>query len=102
MTRSARHGSPALERWGRLVAHRSKGFVGFWMLFIVVGFAVALGATGTPSLFSRLDSGEIVVAGENQDGRDLLAEGGGSGFSTYTQILTGVDLADPGGQPPEV
>ena len=35
-------------------------------------------ATGTPSLFSRLDSGEIVVAGENQDGRDLLAEGGGT------------------------
>ena len=95
MTRSARHGSPALERWGRHVAHRAKAFVGFWMLFIVVGFAVALGATGTPSLFSRLDSGEIVVAGENQEGRDLLAEGGGSGFSTYTQILTGVDLADP-------
>jgi RND superfamily putative drug exporter len=95
MTRSARHGSPALERWGRLVAHRAKAFVGFWMLFIVVGFAVALGAAGTPSLFSRLDSGEIVVAGENQDGRDLLAQGGGSGFSTYTQTLTGVDLADP-------
>jgi RND superfamily putative drug exporter len=95
MTRSARHGSPALERWGRLVAHRAKAFVVFWMLFIVVGFAVALGATGTPSLFSRLDSGEIVVAGENQDGRDLLAEGGGSGFSTYTQILAGVDLGDP-------
>ncbi len=47
------------------------------------------------SLFDRLDSGEIVVDGENQQGRDLLAEGGGSGFSTYTQTLTGVDLADP-------
>ena len=56
---------------------------------------MALGVVGTPSLFDRLDSGEIVVAGENQDGRDLLAEGGGSGFSTYTQTLTGVDLADP-------
>ena len=61
-------------------------------------FAVALGATGTPSLFSRLDSGEIVVAGENQEGRDLLAEGGGSGFSTYTQILTGVDLTVSSGE----
>ncbi|HPV88711.1 MAG TPA: MMPL family transporter, partial [Ornithinibacter sp.] len=95
MSRSARHGSPALERWGRHVARHAKAIVGFWVLFIVVGFAVALGATGTPSLFSRLDSGEIVVAGENQDGRDLLAQGGGSGFSTYTQTLTGVDLSDP-------
>ncbi|GAA4388938.1 MMPL family transporter [Ornithinibacter aureus] len=95
MSRSARHGSPALERWGRHVARRAKAIVIFWLLFIVVGFAVALGATGTPSLFSRLDSGEIVVAGENQDGRDLLAQGGGSGFSTYTQTLTGVDLSDP-------
>ena len=56
---------------------------------------MALGAFGTPSLFDRLDSGEIVVDGENQAGRDLLATGGGSGFSTYTQTLTGVDLADP-------
>ncbi len=95
MSRSARHGSPALERWGRHVARRAKAIVIFWLLFIVVGFAVALGATGTPSLFSRLDSGEIVVAGENQDGRDLLAQGGGSGFSTHTQTLTGVDLSDP-------
>ena len=38
-----------------------------WVLFIVVGFAVALGATGTPSLFSRLDSGEIVVAGDQEE-----------------------------------
>ena len=95
MSRSARHGSPALERWGRHVARHAKAIVGFWVLFIVLGFAVALGATGTPSRFSRLDSGEIVVAGENQDGRDLLAQGGGSGFSTYTQTLTGVDLSDP-------
>jgi putative drug exporter of the RND superfamily len=95
MTKQARHGSAALERWGRHVARRAKAVVAFWLLFIVAGFAVALGAAGTPSLFDRLDSGEIVVDGENQDGRALLTEGGGSGFSTYTQMLTGVDLADP-------
>lgn len=89
-----RHGA-LLRRWGRVVARHARAVVVGWVVFIVAGFAVALGAVGTPSLFDRLDSGEIVVAGENQDGRDLLAEGGGSGFSTYTQTLTGVDLADP-------
>ena len=89
-----RHGA-LLRRWGRVVARRARAVVVGWLVFVVAAFAVALGAVGTPSLFDRLDSGEIVVAGENQDGRDLLAEGGGSGFSTYTQTLTGVDLADP-------
>ncbi|HYN67474.1 MAG TPA: MMPL family transporter [Ornithinibacter sp.] len=89
-----RHGA-LLRRWGRLVARHARAVVVGWVVFIVAGFAVALGAVGTPSLFDRLDSGEIVVAGENQDGRDLLTQGGGSGFSTYTQTLTGVDLADP-------
>ncbi|HET6968785.1 MAG TPA: MMPL family transporter [Ornithinibacter sp.] len=89
-----RHGA-LLRRWGRVVARHARAVVVGWVVLIVAGFAVALGAVGTPSLFDRLDSGEIVVAGENQDGRDLLAEGGGSGFSTYTQTLTGVDLADP-------
>ncbi|HEX6917998.1 MAG TPA: MMPL family transporter [Phycicoccus sp.] len=89
-----RHGA-LLRRWGRVVARHARAVVVGWVVLIVAGFAVALGAVGTPSLFDRLDSGEIVVAGENQDGRDLLAEGGGSGFSTYTQTLTGVDLGDP-------
>ncbi|GAA4401983.1 MMPL family transporter [Fodinibacter luteus] len=93
-TPDPRHGA-LLRRWGRLVARRARAVVVGWLVFIVAGFAVALGALGTPSLFDRLDSGEIVVDGENQQGRDLLAEGGGSGFSTYTQTLTGVDLADP-------
>ncbi|HSO64151.1 MAG TPA: MMPL family transporter, partial [Ornithinibacter sp.] len=89
-----RHGA-LLRRWGGVVARHARAIVVGWVVLIVAGFAVALGAVGTPSLFDRLDSGEIVVAGENQDGRDLLSEGGGSGFSTYTQTLTGVDLADP-------
>ena len=89
-----RHGA-LLRRWGSLVARRARTVVVSWVVLVVAGFGVALGALGTPSLFDRLDSGEIVVDGENQQGRDLLATGGGSGFSTYTQTLTGVDLADP-------
>jgi putative drug exporter of the RND superfamily len=89
-----RHGA-LLRRWGSLVARRARAVVVVWAVLVVAGFGVALGAFGTPSLFDRLDSGEIVVDGENQQGRDLLATGGGSGFSTYTQTLTGVDLADP-------
>jgi putative drug exporter of the RND superfamily len=84
-----------LRRWGGAVARRARSVVVFWALFVVVGFAVALGAAGTPSLFDRLDTGEITVAGENQRGRDLLARGGATGFSTHTLTLTGVDLADP-------
>ena len=89
-----RHGA-LLRRWGSLVARRARAVVAVWAVLVVAGFGVALGAFGTPSLFDRLDSGEIVVDGENQAGRDLLATGGGSGFSTYTQTLTGVDLTDP-------
>ncbi|MFL6168404.1 MAG: MMPL family transporter [Ornithinibacter sp.] len=84
-----------LRRWGAVVARRAGAVVVVWAVLVIAGFGVALGAFGTPSLFDRLDSGEIVVDGENQAGRDLLATGGGSGFSTYTQTLTGVDLADP-------
>ncbi len=96
MTSPGPRSGALLRRWGALVAHRARIVVLFWILFIVTGFAVALGFVGTPSLFDRLDSGEIVVDGENQQGRDLLDEGGGSGFRTYTLTLSGVDLADPG------
>jgi len=88
------HGA-LLRRWGAVVARRARAVVVVWVVLVVAGFGVALGAFGTVSLFDRLNSGEIVVDGENQAGRDLLATGGGSGFSTYTQALTGVDLTDP-------
>ena len=88
-------GEPLLRRWGAVVARRARAVVVFWVVFVVAGFAVASGAAGTPSLFDRLGSGEITVDGENQRGRDLLAQGGATGFSTDTLTLTGVDLADP-------
>jgi RND superfamily putative drug exporter len=96
--RGGRHVAPrdgALRRWGGVVGRHPRLVLGFWVVFIVAGFGTALGAFGTPSLFSRLDSGEIVVDGENRDGRTVLAEAGGSGFSTYTLLVEGVDLSDP-------
>ena len=88
------HGA-LLRGWGAVVARRARAVVLFWAVFVVAGFAVALGAAGTPSLFDRLDSGEITVDGENQRGRDLLAQGGATGFGTYTLTVTGADLTDP-------
>lgn len=85
----------ALRRWGRWVALHAKAVLVAWLAFIVVGFGLATGAFGTPSLFDRLDSGEIVVPGENADGRAVLREAGSSGFSTYTLTVEGVRLDDP-------
>ncbi|HMM96038.1 MMPL family transporter [Phycicoccus sp.] len=95
MTRYAGHGRPALERWGRFVAAHARAVLVGWLLFVVAGFGTALGAFGTTSLFDRLQSGEIVVDGENRSGRAVLADAGGSGFGTYTLVVEGVDLGSP-------
>ncbi len=97
-TRGGRHvarRSGGLARWGAFVGRHRVAVLVFWVVFVVAGFGTALGLFGTPSLFSRVGSGEIVVDGENQAGRDVLAEAGGSGFSTYTLLVRGVDLTDP-------
>ncbi|MGL4743216.1 MAG: MMPL family transporter [Dermatophilaceae bacterium] len=85
-----------LSRCGRAVATRARLVVVVWALFIVAAFATALGLIGTPSLFDRLDSGEVVAEGENLTGREVLNAAGGSGFGTYTLTLDGVDLTEPG------
>ncbi len=95
MTRRAGHGRPALERWGRFVAAHARVALVGWLLFVVAGLGVALGGLGTQSLFDRIDTGEIVVDGENQQGRDVLDAAGRGGFSTHTLLVEGVDLADP-------
>jgi RND superfamily putative drug exporter len=94
VTHDPRHGL-LLRRWGRFVTRHPRSIVASWLAFIVAGFVLALGVAGTPALFDRLHSGEIVVPGENADGRDLLARGGSTGFSTYILTVEGVDLADP-------
>jgi RND superfamily putative drug exporter len=84
-----------LSRLGTGVAHRPKTVVVTWLLLVLAGFGVASGAFGGDSLFNRLETGEPSVSGENQVGRDLLTEAGGSALSTYTVRLDGVDLAAP-------
>ncbi|MBP6995827.1 MAG: MMPL family transporter [Phycicoccus sp.] len=84
-----------LSRWGAFVARRARAVVLVWVLAIVAGFAVSLGLLGGPSLFDRLDSGEILTPGDNQDGRELLDRGGSTGFSTYTLTIEDAPLADP-------
>ncbi len=60
----ARHGA-AMARHARPVALVS-------VLLVVVGYLVAALGVGGPSLFSRLELGEPVVAGEALEGRELL------------------------------
>ncbi|MGL4175088.1 MAG: MMPL family transporter [Dermatophilaceae bacterium] len=90
----SRHGV-VLRRWGRTVARRARLIVLLWVVFIAAALVAALGAFGTPSLFDRLDSGEVVVDGENRDGRRVLEQAGSTGFGTYTLTVEGVDLTDP-------
>jgi RND superfamily putative drug exporter len=84
-----------LRRWGRFVGRHARSIVLAWVLFVVAGFAVAEGALGTDSLFSRLHSGEITVNGEAMTGRQMLTDAGVTGFSTYTLLVEGVDLTSP-------
>ncbi|MEO5608479.1 MAG: MMPL family transporter [Ornithinibacter sp.] len=95
MTSSEPASRSLLSRWGGVIARRATAVVVFWVVFVLVGFGTALGAFGNTGLFARLGSGEIVVDGENQQGRAVLTQAGGSGFSTYTLIVDGVDVADP-------
>jgi RND superfamily putative drug exporter len=93
-----RHVAPrpgGLVRWGRLVGRHPVIVLVLWLAFVVAGFGTALGVFGTPSLFDRVDSGEIVVDGENREGREVLTDAGASGFSTHTLLVEGVDLTDP-------
>ena len=90
MTEDPRAG--LLRRWGLFVGRHARVVVLAWCAFIVAGFVLALGVAGTPGLFDRLHSGEIIVPGENIDGRELLTRGGSTAFSTYTLTVEGADL----------
>ncbi|HYN29224.1 MAG TPA: MMPL family transporter [Dermatophilaceae bacterium] len=84
-----------LRRWGRMVGRHARVVLLLWLLFIVGGLGAALGAFGNQALFDRLQSGEMVAPGENDQGRMLLEEAGATGFTTTTLLLDGVDLASP-------
>ena len=88
----APRGRSALARLGAGLAHRPWLAVGIWLVVIVASFGAATGAFGGNSLFDRLHSGEPAVAGENRDGRDLLARGGVTADSTVMMLVRDVDL----------
>lgn len=85
----ARHGA-AMARHARLVTLVS-------VVLSVVGFLTAVVGVGGQSLFSRLELGEPVVAGEALEGRTLLREADPTGMSIQG-MWTLVDPADPGFQ----
>ncbi|HEX6887450.1 MAG TPA: MMPL family transporter [Candidatus Nanopelagicales bacterium] len=62
-----------LARHGVAMARHARWVVLVSVLLTVVGYLVAALGVGGPSLFSRLELGEPVVAGEALEGRDLLA-----------------------------
>jgi RND superfamily putative drug exporter len=89
------HRRTALARLGRWLAQRPRLVLAGWAVLIVASFAAATGALGVQSLFDRLHSGEPTVAGENRDGRDLLAGSGARADSTVMILVRDVDVAAP-------
>lgn len=85
----ARHGA-AMARHARLVTLVS-------VALAVLGFLTAVVGVGGQSLFSRLELGEPVVAGEALEGRTLLQEADPTGMSIQG-MWTLVDPSDPGFQ----
>lgn len=83
-----------LARWGRWLARHALAVVAVWLVAILLAFGAALGVFGAPGLFSRVHSGDVTAAGENQAGQEVLGEAGERGFRTYTLLLHGVDIED--------
>ncbi len=84
-----------LSRVGGLVGRHPRTVIAIWLVAVVAAFAMATGALGTESLFSRLKSGDPSVAGENLQGRDQLVAAGRSATSTHLLQVTSVDPASP-------
>ena len=85
----------ALSHLGARLGRRPGLVVVSWVLLVLLGFAAAGGAFGNERLFDRLTTGEPTVPGENESGRDLIADSGSSGFQTITVRIDGVDVANP-------
>lgn len=85
----------ALSHLGAALGRRPVVVVVAWVLLVLLGFAAAGGAFGNERLFDRLTTGEPTVPGENETGRDLVADSGSSGFQTITVRVDGVDVASP-------
>jgi len=65
-----------------------------WLIVTVASFGAATGAFGE-GLFARLNTGQLTVPSESDDGLAILVENTSTGPS-LTLIVSGVDPADPG------
>jgi RND superfamily putative drug exporter len=94
-TTPAPHG--VLARHGVAMARHARWVVLVSVLLTVGGYLVAALGVGGPSLFSRLELGEPVVAGEALEGRDLLAENDPARTSLQAD-WRGLDPSSPANQ----
>jgi uncharacterized membrane protein YdfJ with MMPL/SSD domain len=77
---------------GRASARHPLVVIVVWLVLLGAAGAFALGGVGGQSLFQRLADGIPKVDGEAQHGQDLLTQG--SGTTSYTLLVHGVDPAD--------
>jgi RND superfamily putative drug exporter len=82
-----------LQALGRGIARHPGWIVLAWLVITVASFAAATGAFGE-GLFARLNSGQLTVPSESDDGLAILTGAATSG-PTLTLIVQGVDPADP-------
>jgi RND superfamily putative drug exporter len=88
------HPPGILARHGAAMARHAKAIALISIVLAVGGYLVAALGIGGPSLFSRLELGEPVVAGEALEGRDLIRDNDPSGASIQA-IWSDVDPDDP-------
>lgn len=86
---------PFLERLGRHAARHAKAYVGTWAVLVALGFLTSLGMLGGPSLFDRLETGDIVAPGQATQARELLTATD-EGALPLIMRVDGVDFGDPG------
>ena len=83
-----------LNALGRGIARHPGLIVLAWLVITFASFAAATGAFGE-GLFARLNSGQLTVPGESDDGLAILTEASTTGQS-LTLLVQGVDPTDPG------
>ncbi|MBE7325037.1 MMPL family transporter [Nocardioides sp. Y6] len=83
-----------LLRLGRHATRHRVAYVVAWVVLVVVGFATSLGLLGGPSLFDRLETGDIVAPGQATQARDLVTATDESALPLLMRV-EGVDFTDP-------
>ena len=83
-----------LARHGAAMARHAKAVALVSVLLAISAYVLSTVGVGGQSLFSRLELGEPVVAGEALEGRDLIAENDPSGSSVQA-LWAGIEPESP-------